>query len=224
MRPPLKFVVPSEVVDADLTAPEFRVFAHLVRRCGDGSECWPGLLSIAAKCHLSRATVVDAIKVLESKGMVVVRGEAGGVNRYRAMQSGWTSLNESRVASVDGTGTSLNESRVDDLAPVQNRAGSRSKRGPGTRPNEGPRLSADRRRKVDESAGVTKKGSAGNKGVTLSTKLRSIKTQSDRAPGITGLYRPQTNKNHGFTIFPHRDSDSSRVICHSIAMFRRGFL
>lgn len=73
--------VHSSLDDAGLTAQQFRIYAHLARRAGrDGA--YPGIDSMAKHCLLSKHTVIDAVRVLESRGMVKVSRSTGERSRY----------------------------------------------------------------------------------------------------------------------------------------------
>lgn len=79
----------SELDDAGLTPAEFRVYAHIARRAGsDGA--YPGIDSMAEVCRLAKATVIDAVRMLESRKMIFVKREEGQRNRYHlTRQSAW---------------------------------------------------------------------------------------------------------------------------------------
>ena len=68
--------VHSAVDDLGLTAPEFRVYAHLARRAG-GGEAWPAVASIAAKCRLHPDTVAKCLKQLHKYGMISKKDNPG---------------------------------------------------------------------------------------------------------------------------------------------------
>jgi hypothetical protein len=74
--------VPACLDELDLSAATFRVYAHIARRAGLG-ECFPGIDSMAQSCRLHKETVIESIKELEEKKMILVRRESGKTNRYR---------------------------------------------------------------------------------------------------------------------------------------------
>ena len=79
----------SALDEADLTAQEFRVYCNLSRRAGKG-EAFPSLKSISEVCNVSRKTVIDAIKELEIRRMIIVSRGFGKANRYTlTKQSLW---------------------------------------------------------------------------------------------------------------------------------------
>lgn len=59
----------SSLDDAKLTASEFRVFAHLSRRAGDGAS-WASVETMATTCRLHPDTVWKALKGLEQRRMI----------------------------------------------------------------------------------------------------------------------------------------------------------
>src|SRR5947209_11928988 len=75
--------VHSALDDLGLTPAEFRVYAHLSRRAGNG-VAWPAIASISKVCRLSRKTVIKAFNRLERRGLLQVdRGGGAATNRYR---------------------------------------------------------------------------------------------------------------------------------------------
>lgn len=81
--------VPVQLDDAELSAAQFRVYAHLARRSNKG-RAWPGIDSIASICVMHRETVIEAIKTLEKRGMIEVRRKSGSTNVYiLTKQSSW---------------------------------------------------------------------------------------------------------------------------------------
>jgi DNA-binding MarR family transcriptional regulator len=71
----------SELDDAGLKPSEFRVYAHLSRRAGKG-RAYPGIDSISAVCRINKTTAIEAIKHLESMGMIEVNRIKGVRNVY----------------------------------------------------------------------------------------------------------------------------------------------
>ena len=72
----------------DLTPGDKLVYAYLLDRIGDNSECWPGLRHIAEGCGISIRGASKCINRLESQGLVSVRHAGRNphqqTNRYRA--------------------------------------------------------------------------------------------------------------------------------------------
>ena len=80
--------VHSALDDLGLTPAEFRVYAHLSRRAGNG-VAWPAIASIARVCRLSRKTVIAAFNNLERRGLLQIeRGGGAATNHYRLIQIG----------------------------------------------------------------------------------------------------------------------------------------
>jgi hypothetical protein len=65
-----KFEVGSEIDEAGLSAIEFRIYAHLVRRADKNRECFPSITDICRHCQCERKTAVKAIAVLEARRFV----------------------------------------------------------------------------------------------------------------------------------------------------------
>jgi predicted transcriptional regulator len=72
--------VRSEWDDAPLTASEYRVLGHVLRR----GKCFETLPNFAKACHLERKTVQAALKQLESLGMIAKRLQPGRPSIYTA--------------------------------------------------------------------------------------------------------------------------------------------
>src|SRR5436305_6092762 len=78
--------VHSALDDLGLTPAEFRVYAHLSRRAGNG-VAWPAINSIAKVCRLSRHTVIAAFNNLERHGLLQIeRGGGAATNHYRLIE------------------------------------------------------------------------------------------------------------------------------------------
>jgi hypothetical protein len=65
-----KFQVGSEIDEAGLSAIEFRIYAHLVRRAEKDGECFPSIGHICAHCRCRRRTAVEAIRSLEERKFI----------------------------------------------------------------------------------------------------------------------------------------------------------
>lgn len=62
--------VHSSLDDAGLTANEFRVYCHLARRSGHAGDAFPSAQTISEVCRMHRDTVWEALRTLQSRGMV----------------------------------------------------------------------------------------------------------------------------------------------------------
>jgi Helix-turn-helix domain len=68
-----KFQVGSAVDEAGLSAIEFRIYAHLVRRADKDGECFPSIDVICQWCKCTRQTASTAIAVLEERRFITCR-------------------------------------------------------------------------------------------------------------------------------------------------------
>ncbi len=69
----------------DLSAAEFRVYAHLSRRQGRHKAAWPSLRTIAAITRLNKETVANALKRLAERGLIEARIAQGKHSHYRVL-------------------------------------------------------------------------------------------------------------------------------------------
>lgn len=68
----------------DLPAGTKIILAVIVDRIGENNSCWPGSRTLANDTGLSRLTVLEGIKKLETKGIIQVERQPNGkVNHYR---------------------------------------------------------------------------------------------------------------------------------------------
>jgi hypothetical protein len=74
--------VHSELDDLGLSAAEFRVYAHLVRRSGKG-DAFPGLDSVAKVCRMNRKSVRSAIKNLVAYNLIQKTDRPGHSPLYK---------------------------------------------------------------------------------------------------------------------------------------------
>ncbi len=75
--------VPAWLDGSGLTAPQFRVLAHLWRRAEKFPfQCWPAVSSIVATCRLNEDTIWQALRHLEAVGLVKRVSARGKSNRY----------------------------------------------------------------------------------------------------------------------------------------------
>lgn len=89
--------VHSMLDDAGLSANEFRVYAHIARRAGNGTA-FPAVASIADVCRIHKDTVWAVLRSLEERGMVVRIARTGAANIYRLTDpKAWT--NPSKAGS-----------------------------------------------------------------------------------------------------------------------------
>lgn len=89
--------VHSTLDDAGLSANEFRVYAHIARRAGNGTA-FPAVASIAEVCRIHKDTVWAVLRSLEERGMVVRIARTGAANIYRLTDpKAWT--NPSKAGS-----------------------------------------------------------------------------------------------------------------------------
>jgi DNA-binding MarR family transcriptional regulator len=86
---PARFVkLPWHVLArSDLSPAAKLLYAAIMDRIGENGEAWPGVRRLASDCGLSPATVVAAIRRLETVGLLAVEhvsGNPGGrTNHYR---------------------------------------------------------------------------------------------------------------------------------------------
>ena len=65
-----KFQVGSEIDEAGLSAIEFRIYAHLVRRADANGECFPSISHICAQCQCERKSAIAALRELELRNFI----------------------------------------------------------------------------------------------------------------------------------------------------------
>jgi hypothetical protein len=87
---PLPFI-PAWLDEYGLTADEFRVFSHILRRAGKTGKCWESVPKIAQACRLSRNVTLKALRALTEKYRLVTRNKrVGETDEYcLARQSEW---------------------------------------------------------------------------------------------------------------------------------------
>jgi hypothetical protein len=73
--------VHSEIDDYGLSKEEFRIYAHLARRAGQGSA-WPSIESIAAKCIIHPDTVYAVLRRLKELNLIRVQPRPGFTSVY----------------------------------------------------------------------------------------------------------------------------------------------
>ena len=114
---------PEELLDADITAGQFRILIHLIRYSLDDGHSYIGYTKLAAACRTSKGSIIKSIKELESMGFLEIthRGTfsrsndikltlENGLNRCRMTTGELTSgtsvqgsLNESLKGSLNNT-------------------------------------------------------------------------------------------------------------------------
>ena len=75
--------VHKDIDEMMLTASAVRVYAHLARRSTHQTHhCYPGIREISVTCRLDKETVLNAVRELENRGMIMVTKKRGGGNDY----------------------------------------------------------------------------------------------------------------------------------------------
>lgn len=118
-KPPQNAIwVHSALDDLGLTPAEFRVYAHLSRRAGNG-VAWPAINSIAKVCGLSRRTVVKAFNALERRGLLQVeRGGGNATNRYRLVDmTYWPKPAREQCNSTTQVNPDKESCKIDSASP-----------------------------------------------------------------------------------------------------------
>jgi hypothetical protein len=86
-RDDLKVIfVHSDIDDLGLSIYEFRIYAHIARRAGDG-ECFPSILAIAKHCRISEDTVRETIQHLIAYKLISREDRPGTSPLYRLTSS-----------------------------------------------------------------------------------------------------------------------------------------
>lgn len=73
--------IPSALDDFGLSPAEFRIYAHIVRRAGNG-QCWDSTESKAKTCRLSTGTVKRAIRKLLDHNLIEKQSRPGKTTLY----------------------------------------------------------------------------------------------------------------------------------------------
>jgi Helix-turn-helix domain len=88
-----KFEVGSEIDEAGLSAIEFQIYAHLVRRANANRECFPSLNDICRYCKCERKTAIKAIEVLETRRFIACQKRFHKPTLYKLRKAeDWCSL------------------------------------------------------------------------------------------------------------------------------------
>ena len=109
--------IPAVLDDFGLTASQFRVLCHLLRRAGKDRECYPSTRTIAAACKLHRDTVWACLKDLEKLHLIQRSRGNFNSNQYtilpiKSSDEGW----RKRRASGNG---GMAESKGQPLAETE---------------------------------------------------------------------------------------------------------
>ena len=74
--------IPAWLDDADLTAVEFRLLAHVWRRAGKKGACYESVAKMAAHIGVSERTIQYALRSLEENRWISGVRKAGETTRY----------------------------------------------------------------------------------------------------------------------------------------------
>lgn len=134
--------IPEELLDADITAAQFRILANLIKYSFDDGHSYIGYTKLAEACYTSKGFIVKSMKELEEKGFVQIshRGKfsrsndvlltfENGLKKRRASgeilagaplkgslnETPKGSLNESPKGSLNESHGSLNETPHKDI-------------------------------------------------------------------------------------------------------------
>ena len=110
---------------ADVRATSVVVYAVLAEHANADQECWPSIGRIAERANVTPTTVRSAVKELEEKGWLTVRG--------RVTEEGRQTSNLFKIRRVRNSDVTL---QVLGGSPVKNQNPPPSKNGRGTRPKE----------------------------------------------------------------------------------------
>lgn len=64
--------LPEELLDADITAAQFRILANLIKYSFDDGHSYIGYTKLAEACYTSKGFIIKSIKELEQKGFIQV--------------------------------------------------------------------------------------------------------------------------------------------------------
>ena len=110
---------------ADVRATSVVVYAVLAEHANADQECWPSIGRIAERANVTPTTVRSAVKELEEKGWLTVRG--------RVTEEGRQTSNLFKIRRVRNSDVTP---QVLGGSPVKNQNPPPSKNGRGTRPTE----------------------------------------------------------------------------------------
>ena len=134
--------IPDELLDADITAAQFRILANLIKYSFDDGHSYIGYTKLAEACYTSKGFIIKSIKELEQKGFIQIshrgnfsrsnditltfdrglkKSRKSGENLSGAARKGSLnetpqgSLNETPQGSLNETEGSLNETPHNDI-------------------------------------------------------------------------------------------------------------
>lgn len=99
--------VPEELLDADITAAQFRILANLIKYSFDDGHSYIGYAKLAAACYTSKGFIIKSIKELEQKGFLRIshRGDFSRSNDIMlTLENG---LKKCRTSEGNSSGTAL---------------------------------------------------------------------------------------------------------------------
>lgn len=99
--------VPEELLDADITAAQFRILANLIKYSFDDGHSYIGYAKLAAACYTSKGFIIKSIKELEQKGFLRIshRGDFSRSNDITlTLENG---LKKCRTSEGNSSGTAL---------------------------------------------------------------------------------------------------------------------
>lgn len=82
-KPPPPLIIPAWIDDAGLTPIQFRVMAHIARRCGKGGTCYASIDSMRRVCRVKADTLRTALHELLRQGWITRTERAGRAAEYR---------------------------------------------------------------------------------------------------------------------------------------------
>jgi DNA-binding Lrp family transcriptional regulator len=113
----------------DVRATSVVVYAVLAEHANADQECWPSISRIAERANVTPGTVRSAVRELESKGWLTVRG--------RVTDEGRQTSNLFKIRRVRNSDVTP---QISEGSPLKKRKGPPSKNVRGTRPNESNQL------------------------------------------------------------------------------------
>jgi hypothetical protein len=100
----------KELDDFGLDPYSFRVYSHIVRRAGNGGECWESNKNMADVCCMSESQVKRSLALLVKYGLIFKESRLGTTDLYRvAPRSNWS--NPIRPTTPIGTDSSHRTNR-----------------------------------------------------------------------------------------------------------------
>ena len=99
--------IPEELLDADITAAQFRILANLIKYSFDDGHSYIGYAKLAAACYTSKGFIIKSIKELEQKGFLRIshRGDFSRSNDITlTLENG---LKKCQTSEGNSSGTAL---------------------------------------------------------------------------------------------------------------------